>query len=65
MLGWNDPDDLARRCIADVQTASHGLARYAVARRVEVDGFLVQCAALARWSRPAGPTPVCHHGLQL
>ena len=42
VLGWNDPDDLARRYIADVETASYGLARYAVALRVEVDGFPVK-----------------------
>ena len=42
VLGWNDPDDLARRYVADVQTASHGLVRYSVAQRVEVDGFPVK-----------------------
>ena len=39
VLGWNDPDDLARRYMADVETASYGLVRYAVVQRVEVDGF--------------------------
>jgi len=38
-LGWNDPDDLARRYIADVETASYGLARYTIAQRIEVNGF--------------------------
>lgn len=39
VLGWNNPDDLAQRYIADVQTASHDLVRYTVAQRLEVDGF--------------------------
>src|SRR5437660_5785595 len=42
VLGWNDPDDLAQRYIADVATASHGLARYSIAKRIEVDGFPVK-----------------------
>ncbi len=42
VLGWNDPDDLARRYIADVETASYGLARYQIAQRIEVDGFPVK-----------------------
>lgn len=42
VLGWNDPDDLARQYIADVETASYGLARYSIAQRIEVDGFPVK-----------------------
>jgi len=38
-LGWNDPDDLARRYIVDVEAASYGLARYTIAQRIEVNGF--------------------------
>jgi hypothetical protein len=46
-LGWNDPDDLARRYIADVETASYGLARYTIAQRIAVDGFPVKADGFA------------------
>jgi hypothetical protein len=42
VLRWNDPDDLARRYIADVRECSHGLVQYELAERAEVDGFPVK-----------------------
>lgn len=42
VLGWHDPDDLARRYIADVRDCSYGLVNYTIAKRVEVDGFPVK-----------------------
>jgi hypothetical protein len=38
-MGWHDPDQLAAEYIRDVVTASHGLLRYSVAERIEIDGF--------------------------
>lgn len=38
-LGWNDPDQLVQQYIQDVATASHGLVRYTVVERHEVDAF--------------------------
>jgi hypothetical protein len=42
VLRWNDPDDLVRGYIADVNAASGGLVSYEVAERIEVDGFPVK-----------------------
>jgi len=39
VMGWNDPDDLARRYIADVRRASGGMVEYQIAERIEVDGY--------------------------
>jgi hypothetical protein len=39
VLGWNDPDELARRYSADDNEVSYGLVSYEIAERVEVDGF--------------------------
>jgi hypothetical protein len=39
VLRWNDPDDLARRYIADVHECSYGLVNYEIVERIEVDGF--------------------------
>ncbi|MCU0722687.1 MAG: hypothetical protein MUC63_03585, partial [Planctomycetes bacterium] len=37
VLGWNDPDGLAKQYAADVREASSGTVRYKVAERVERD----------------------------
>jgi hypothetical protein len=74
VLGWNDPDDLARRYIADVREASHGLVAYEVAERIEVDGFPVKAdgfvytpeSFLACWRARSGfhqPDAVDYHRL--
>ncbi len=42
VLGWNDPDELARRYCLDVHEASYGLVSYEIAERIEVDGFPVK-----------------------
>ena len=39
VLGWNDPDDLAQRYIADVRDASHDLVQYQIVDRVELDSY--------------------------
>lgn len=41
-LNWNDPDELARQYIADLQECSYGYANYEVVERFEVDGFPVK-----------------------
>lgn len=74
VLGWNQADDLARRYIADVATASYGLTRYAVAARIEMDGFPAKQdgfvytpeSYLACWRARAGfhqPDAVDYHRL--
>lgn len=40
-MGWRRPDDLVSGFIADVLQASGGLARYSIARRIELDEFPV------------------------
>jgi hypothetical protein len=42
VLGWNDPDALAKKYIDDVRGCSHGYANYEIAERVEVDGIPVK-----------------------
>ena len=42
VLGWNDPDDLARRFAADLRDISGGLADYQLVDRVAVDGWPVK-----------------------
>jgi hypothetical protein len=42
VLRWNDPDDLARRFIADVRECSYGLVNFEIVERIEVDGFPVK-----------------------
>src|SRR5258708_4802964 len=42
VLGWNDPDVLARQYIQDVADCSHAYTQYQVVERVEVDGFPVK-----------------------
>ena len=39
LLGWHDPDDLARQYILDVAEASYGIVQYHVVERHEVDGY--------------------------
>ncbi len=74
VLGWNDPDDLARRFIHDVHEASHGLVTYEVVERLEGSGFPVKQdgfaytvdSYLACWRRRAGfhqPDAVDYHRL--
>jgi hypothetical protein len=74
VLNWNNPDALAAQFIADVREASHGLAEYEIAGRVEVDGFPVKqdgfCytpeSYLACWRARAGfhqPDAVDYHRL--
>lgn len=41
VLGWNDPDELARRYSADVRECSYGLVDYEIVERIEVDAFTV------------------------
>jgi hypothetical protein len=38
-LGWNDPALLAADYIADLAVASHGLCRYEIVARTEIDAF--------------------------
>jgi len=42
VLGWHDPDLLARLYIQDVAEASHGRVRYRIVERIEVDGYPVK-----------------------
>lgn len=42
VLGWNNPDTLARNYIADVKECSGGLVQYEIAERVEVDAYPVK-----------------------
>lgn len=39
VLGWNDPDDLCARYIADVREASHGIVHYQIVQRIELDTY--------------------------
>jgi hypothetical protein len=39
---WNDPDRLTHDCIQDLAEASHGVARFEVAERFELDEFPVK-----------------------
>jgi hypothetical protein len=41
-MRWFDPDQLASEYMRDVSQASHGLLRYSLAERIEVDGFAVK-----------------------
>jgi hypothetical protein len=41
VLGWNDPDELARRYSADVREGSYGWVNYEIVERIEVNGFTV------------------------
>jgi hypothetical protein len=74
VLGWNDPDDLARQYIADVQQVSAGLVNYEIVSRVEADAFPVKVDGfayteqtyLAAWRARAGfhqPDSVDYHRL--
>ncbi|MGQ0600188.1 MAG: hypothetical protein ACT4QE_00670 [Anaerolineales bacterium] len=47
VLGWNDPDDLARRYLADVRECSYGQADFEIVERIEVDGFPVKADGFA------------------
>ncbi len=42
ILGWNDPDELVRRYIADVREASAGYADYSIGERIDADWFPVK-----------------------
>ena len=61
LMGWNDPDELARRYIEDLRRASGGMVEYEVAERVEVDGYPVKAdgfvytddSYLAGWEQQA------------
>ncbi len=74
VLRWNDPDDLARRYVADVREASHGLINYEiVAQRAsdsfpaKLDGFAYSVDSyLASWRARSGfhhPDAVDYHRL--
>lgn len=39
VLGWNDPEELCRGYITDLQEVSYGYANYEIVERVEIDGF--------------------------
>ncbi|MDW8212447.1 MAG: hypothetical protein RMJ55_02730 [Roseiflexaceae bacterium] len=39
IFGWNDPDRLARRYIADLEQASGGYVRYRIVERIDADWF--------------------------
>lgn len=39
VLGWNDPDELARKFIADVIACGHGHALYEIVEWIEVNAF--------------------------
>ncbi|MBI5714754.1 MAG: hypothetical protein HZC38_15255 [Chloroflexi bacterium] len=42
VLGWNDPDSLAKKYIDGVRECSYGYAQYEIVERVEVDGIPVK-----------------------
>ena len=74
VLRWNDPEELARRYVADVREASHGLVRYEiVAQRssdsfpAKLDGFAYSVDSyLASWRARSGfhhPDAVDYHRL--
>ena len=42
VLGWNDPDVIARQYIKDVHEASHAQAQFEIAQRIEIDGFPIK-----------------------
>ncbi len=42
VLGWNDPDTLARQFILDVAECSYGRARFEIVERIEVDAFPIK-----------------------
>jgi hypothetical protein len=42
LMEWHSPDDLANACIQDILEASGGMARYQIARRVELNEFPVK-----------------------
>ena len=42
LKGWNNPDTMATQFVADVTTASHGLATYVAGPRVELDAYPVK-----------------------
>jgi hypothetical protein len=42
VLGWNDPDALAHGYIDDVRRASHGIVRYEIVERIELDKYPVK-----------------------
>jgi hypothetical protein len=62
VMGWADPDELARQYIDDLQACSGGMARYAIVERHEVDGYPPKvdgfvyddASYMAAWQRRAG-----------
>ena len=74
VLGWHDPDALARGYAADLLEVSGGFARYAIAERVELDEWPVKADGfryddhtfLAAWRARRGfhqPDAVDYHAL--
>ncbi len=39
LVGWHDPDTLARQYCADLREASHGYARYQIIERIDADWY--------------------------
>lgn len=42
IFGWNDPDELARQCVADLRQASGGYVDYRIVERIQADWFPVK-----------------------
>ena len=42
VLGWHNPDALARQFVKDVYECSHNAAQFEIVERIEVDGFPVK-----------------------
>ena len=73
-VGWHDPERLSQQYVRDVEAASHGLMRYEVVERHEIDGFPAKADGfsytaetyLRCWQRGAGfhePDAVDYHRL--
>jgi hypothetical protein len=62
LMGWFDPDELARQYSADMRACSGGMASYSIVQRHEVDGYPPKVdgftyddtSYLAAWQRRAG-----------
>src|SRR5574341_1712576 len=42
VMGWNNPDELTARYVADLRECSHGYANFEVSERIEVDRIPVK-----------------------
>jgi hypothetical protein len=62
LFAWNDPDQLVKDFIADMQEASFGIAQFEVVERIEVDEFPIKADGfryepdqfLRSWRRKSG-----------